>query len=55
MLAGAAGLLGGVAGVQPARVVILGGGVLGTHAARMAIGLGAEVTIIGRSTPRLRA
>jgi alanine dehydrogenase len=48
-------LLGGVPGVQPARVVILGGGVVGTHAARMATGLGAEVTIIDRSLPRLRA
>ena len=48
-------LLGGVPGVQPARVVILGGGVVGTHAARMAVGLGAEVTIIDRSLPRLRA
>jgi len=48
-------LLGGVPGVQPARVVVLGGGVVGTHAARMAAGLGAEVTIIDRSLPRLRA
>ena len=47
-------LLGGVPGVQPARVVVLGGGVVGTHAARMAAGLGAEVTIIDRSIPRLR-
>ncbi|PZU51257.1 MAG: alanine dehydrogenase [Sphingomonas sp.] len=47
-------LLGGVPGVQPARVVVLGGGVVGTHAARMAVGLGAEVTIIDRSIPRLR-
>ncbi len=47
-------LLGGVPGVQPARVVVLGGGVVGTHAARMAIGLGAEVTIIDKSLPRLR-
>ena len=47
-------LLGGVPGVTPARVVILGGGVVGTHAARMAVGLGAEVTIIDRSVPRLR-
>ena len=47
-------LLGGVPGVTPARVVVIGGGVVGTHAARMAVGLGAEVTIIDRSLPRLR-
>jgi len=47
-------LLGGVPGVAPARVVVLGGGVVGTHAARMAVGLGAEITIIDRSIPRLR-
>jgi alanine dehydrogenase len=47
-------LLGGVPGVQPARVVILGGGVVGAQAARMAAGLGAEVTIIDRAIPRLR-
>ncbi len=47
-------LLGGVPGVQPARVVVVGGGVVGTHAARMAAGLGAEVTILDRSLPRLR-
>ncbi|KQT33023.1 alanine dehydrogenase [Sphingomonas sp. Leaf412] len=47
-------LLGGVPGVQPARIVVLGGGVVGTHAARMAVGLGSEVTIIDRSIPRLR-
>ena len=47
-------LLGGVPGVQPARVVVLGGGVVGTHASRMAVGLGAEVTVIERSIPRLR-
>ncbi|MCP3459780.1 alanine dehydrogenase [Bradyrhizobium sp. CCGUVB23] len=53
--AGGRGLLmGGVPGVQPARVVVLGGGVVGTHAARMAVGLGAEVTILDRSIPRLR-
>src|SRR5262249_17941311 len=53
--AGGRGLLmGGVPGVQPARVVVLGGGVVGTHAARMAVGLGAEVTILDRSLPRLR-
>src|SRR3546814_20850772 len=47
-------LLGGVPGVQAARVVVIGGGVVGTHAAKMATGLGAEVTIIDRSIPRLR-
>lgn len=47
-------LLGGVPGVQAARVVVLGGGVVGTQAARMAAGLGAEVTVIDRSIPRLR-
>lgn len=47
-------LLGGVPGVPPARVVVLGGGVVGTHAARMAVGLGAEVTIVDRAIPRLR-
>jgi alanine dehydrogenase len=48
-------LLGGVPGVKPARVVVIGGGVVGTHAARMAVGLGAEVSILDRSLPRLRA
>jgi alanine dehydrogenase len=53
--AGGRGLLiGGVPGVQPARIVVIGGGVVGTHAARMAIGLGAEVTILDRSLVRLR-
>jgi alanine dehydrogenase len=47
-------LLGGVPGVAPGRVVVIGGGVVGTHAARMAIGLGAEVTVLDRSLPRLR-
>ena len=47
-------LLGGVPGVQPAKVVVIGGGVVGTHAARMAAGLGAEVTILDRSLQRLR-
>ena len=47
-------LIGGVPGVQAARVVVLGGGVVGTHAARMAAGLGAEVTVLDRSLPRLR-
>lgn len=48
-------LLGGVPGVRPAKVVVLGGGVVGTHAARMAVGLGADVTILDRSLTRLRA
>ncbi len=47
-------LLGGVPGVAPGQVVIIGGGVVGTNAAKMAIGLGAEVTILDRSLPRLR-
>ena len=47
-------LMGGVPGVQPARVVVIGGGVVGTHAARMALGLGAEVSIVDRSVARLR-
>jgi len=47
-------LLGGVPGVAPANVVILGGGVVGTNAAKMALGLGAHVTIIDRSLNRLR-
>jgi alanine dehydrogenase len=51
---GAGILLGGVPGVPAGRVTVLGGGVVGTHAARMAAGLGAEVTIVDRSIPRLR-
>jgi len=47
-------LLGGVPGVLPAKVVVIGGGVVGLHAARMAVGLGADVTILDRSLPRLR-
>ena len=47
-------LMGGVPGVRPAKVAVLGGGVVGTHAARMAAGLGADVTIIDKSLPRLR-
>ncbi|MEY4576576.1 MAG: hypothetical protein RL701_1279 [Pseudomonadota bacterium] len=46
-------LLGGVPGVQRGRVVILGGGVVGTHAAKMAVGLGADVTILELSQKRL--
>jgi alanine dehydrogenase len=47
-------LLGGVPGVPPARVVILGGGVVGAQAARVAVGVGADVTILDKSLPRLR-
>jgi alanine dehydrogenase len=47
-------LLGGVPGVAPAKVVILGGGVSGTHAAEMATGLRADVTVVDRSVKRLR-
>jgi len=47
-------LLGGVPGVLPAKVVILGGGVVGTHAAHMAAGLGADVTILDVSLARMR-
>lgn len=46
-------LLGGVPGVAPADVVIIGGGVVGANAARMAVGMGANVTILDRSLPRL--
>lgn len=48
-------LLGGVPGVLPGNVVVIGGGVVGTEAARMALGLGADVTIIDRDLNRLRA
>jgi alanine dehydrogenase len=47
-------LLGGVPGVLPGKVAIIGGGVVGLNAAKMAVGLGADVTIIDRSIPRLR-
>ena len=47
-------LLGGVPGVKPANVLILGGGIVGTQAAKMAAGLGAHVTIMDVSLPRLR-
>ena len=47
-------LLGGVPGVAPAKVVILGGGVSGTHAAEMATGMRADVTVVDRSNKRLR-
>jgi alanine dehydrogenase len=47
-------LLGGVPGVPPAKVVILGGGVAGTHAVEMAVGMRADVTVVDRSVDRLR-
>ena len=47
-------LLGGIPGVAPANVLIIGGGVVGHNAAKMAVGLGANVTIIDRSLNRLR-
>ena len=47
-------LLGGVPGVAPGNVLIIGGGVVGTNAAKMALGMGADVTILDRSLPRLR-
>ena len=46
-------LLGGVPGVRPGSVVILGGGVVGAAAARVAVGMGANVTVLDRSLPRL--
>jgi alanine dehydrogenase len=46
-------LLGGVTGVRPARVTIIGGGVVGTNAAKMAVGLGANVTVLDVNTRRL--
>lgn len=50
---GAGILMSGVPGVAPARVVVLGGGVVGTAAARIAMGLGAEVTVLDKSTKRM--
>jgi alanine dehydrogenase len=47
-------LLGGVPGVAPANVVIIGGGIVGHNSAKMAVGLGAHVTIIDRNLERLR-
>ena len=46
-------LMGGVPGVRPANVVIVGGGVVGTAAARVAVGMGANVTVLDRSVPRM--
>ncbi len=47
-------LLGGVPGVEPAKVLVIGGGVVGINAARMAMGMGADVTILDRSLERLK-
>ncbi|MCG7493877.1 alanine dehydrogenase [Thalassobius sp. Cn5-15] len=47
-------LMGGVPGVSPANVVVIGGGVVGTQAARVAAGMGADVTVLDMSLPRLR-
>ena len=47
-------LWGGVPGVAPGRVLVIGGGVVGTHAAKIAAGMGADVTVLDRSLPRLR-
>ncbi|KJZ19476.1 alanine dehydrogenase [Loktanella sp. S4079] len=47
-------LMGGVPGVGPANVLVIGGGVVGTQAARIAAGMGADVTVLDRSIPRLR-
>jgi alanine dehydrogenase len=47
-------LLGGVPGVKPAKVTIIGGGVVGMHAAKMALGLGADVTVLDTNPKRLR-
>lgn len=47
-------LMGGVPGVSPAKVVVIGGGVVGTHAARVAAGMGADVTVLDMSLPRMR-
>ncbi|ARC87588.1 alanine dehydrogenase [Rhodovulum sp. MB263] len=47
-------LMGGVPGIGPAEVLVIGGGVVGTHAARIAAGMGAHVTVLDKSLPRLR-
>ena len=47
-------LMGGVPGVLPAKVLVIGGGVVGTHAARISAGMGADVTVLNRSLSRLR-
>lgn len=54
--AGGAGvLLGGIAGVRPGKVVVIGGGVAGMHAAQIAVGMRADVTVLDVSLPKLRA
>ena len=53
-LGGKGVLLGGVPGVEPGRVLVLGGGVVGYNAALIALGLGAQVTIVDRSADRMR-
>jgi alanine dehydrogenase len=53
-MGGRGSLLGGVPGVKPANVIVLGGGIVGTQAAKMAAGLGANVTLMDISLPRLR-
>jgi len=47
-------LMGGVPGVAPAKVLVIGGGVVGTHAAKIAAGMGADVTVLDRSLTRLK-
>src|SRR5690554_8029895 len=47
-------LLGGVPGVSPARVLVIGGGVVGENAARVALRMGAQVSLLDKSIPRLR-
>ena len=47
-------LISGVPGTDPAQVVIIGGGVVGVNAAKMAVGMGAQVTVLDKSLPRLR-
>ncbi len=54
-MGGAGVLLGGVPGVAPAEVLVIGGGVVGTNAIAMALGLQARVTVVDKSLPRLRA
>ena len=51
---GSGTLLGGVPGVAAGKVLIIGGGVVGLNAAKMAVGMGADVTLLDRSLPRLR-
>nr|AAL87460.1 alanine dehydrogenase [Shewanella sp. PA-43] len=53
-LGGRGMLLGGVPGVEPAKVVIIGGGMVGTNAAQMAVGMGADVVVLDRSIDALR-